>query len=80
MTTIVGVCKNGNVTLGADSQVTDDDRRNNSLIMEKITKNNGYLLPFELISMLLLAAMIGCIVIAMKSKDKDATTFQNNIQ
>ena len=44
------------------------------------TKNYGYLLPFELISMLLLAAMIGCIVIAMKSNDKEATTFQNSIQ
>jgi len=44
MTTIVGVCKNGNVTLGADSQVTNEDRRNNSLVMEKITKNNGYLI------------------------------------
>lgn len=30
--------------------------------------DNGYALPFEVISMLLLAAMIGCIVIAMKSK------------
>lgn len=28
----------------------------------------GYALPFEVISMLLLAALIGCIVIAMKSK------------
>ena len=28
--------------------------------------NGGYALPFEVISMLLLAAMIGCIVIAMK--------------
>ncbi len=28
----------------------------------------GYALPFEIISMLLLAAMIGCIVIAMKNK------------
>lgn len=28
--------------------------------------DNGYILPFEVISMLLLAAMIGCIVIAMK--------------
>jgi NADH-quinone oxidoreductase subunit J len=28
----------------------------------------GYALPFEIISMLLLAAMIGCIVIAMRSK------------
>jgi ATP-dependent protease HslVU (ClpYQ) peptidase subunit len=44
MTTIVGLCKNGTVTLGADSQVTDSDRPNNSLIMEKITKNNGYLI------------------------------------
>ncbi len=44
MTTIVGICKNGNVTLGADSQVTDDDRRHNSVVMEKITKNNGYLI------------------------------------
>ena len=28
------------------------------------TKNDGYALPFEVVSMLLLAAMIGCIVIA----------------
>jgi NADH-quinone oxidoreductase subunit J len=30
--------------------------------------NGGYALPFEIISMLLLAAMIGCIVIAVRSK------------
>ncbi len=30
------------------------------------TKEHGYILPFEVVSMLLLAAMIGCIVIAMK--------------
>jgi NADH-quinone oxidoreductase subunit J len=42
------------------------------------TKNFGYLLPFELISMLLLAAMIGCIVIAIKAKDSD--TILNTIQ
>ncbi|MBK9731305.1 MAG: NADH-quinone oxidoreductase subunit J [Chitinophagaceae bacterium] len=29
---------------------------------------NGYALPFEVISILLLAAMVGCIVIAIKSK------------
>ncbi len=29
---------------------------------------SGYALPFEVVSMLLLAALIGCIVIAMKSK------------
>ncbi|MEO7531502.1 MAG: NADH-quinone oxidoreductase subunit J [Sediminibacterium sp.] len=30
------------------------------------TTEHGYILPFEVVSMLLLAAMIGCIVIAMK--------------
>lgn len=32
------------------------------------TEENGYALPFELVSILLLAAMIGCIVIALKTK------------
>ncbi len=32
------------------------------------TANHGYILPFEVVSMLLLAAMIGCIVIAIKIK------------
>jgi NADH-quinone oxidoreductase subunit J len=31
------------------------------------TSNGGYALPFEVVSMLLLAAMVGCIVIAMKA-------------
>jgi NADH-quinone oxidoreductase subunit J len=31
------------------------------------TTEHGFVLPFEVVSMLLLAAMIGCIVIAMKS-------------
>lgn len=44
MTTIVAVCKNGNVIMGADSQVTDGSRPNRHLRMEKITKNNGYLI------------------------------------
>jgi len=30
--------------------------------------DNGYALPFEVVSMLLLAALVGCIVIALKSK------------
>jgi NADH-quinone oxidoreductase subunit J len=30
-------------------------------------KEGGYALPFEVVSMLLLAALIGCIVIAMKT-------------
>lgn len=32
------------------------------------TTRHGYVLPFEVVSILLLAAMIGCIVIAMKAK------------
>jgi NADH-quinone oxidoreductase subunit J len=35
------------------------------------TSAYGYLLPFEVISILLLAAMIGCIVIAIKLKPED---------
>jgi NADH-quinone oxidoreductase subunit J len=35
------------------------------------TSEHGYILPFEVVSLLLLAAMIGCIVIAMKSKPGD---------
>lgn len=34
---------------------------------------HGYVLPFEVVSMLLLAAMIGCIVIAMKSPEQKLT-------
>jgi NADH-quinone oxidoreductase subunit J len=35
------------------------------------TSEHGYVLPFEVISILLLAAMIGCIVIAIKIKPGD---------
>lgn len=35
------------------------------------TSEHGYVLPFEVISVLLVAAMIGCIVIAMKSKPEN---------
>ena len=35
------------------------------------TGDGGYALPFEVVSMLLLAAMIGCIVIAIKSKPEE---------
>jgi NADH-quinone oxidoreductase subunit J len=31
-------------------------------------EENGFSLPFEVVSILLLAAMIGCIVIALRSK------------
>lgn len=33
---------------------------------------DGYMLPFEVVSMLLLAAMVGCIVIAMKIKKEES--------
>jgi NADH-quinone oxidoreductase subunit J len=35
------------------------------------TTEHGYVFPFEVVSILLLAAMIGCIVIAMKIKPDD---------
>jgi NADH-quinone oxidoreductase subunit J len=35
------------------------------------TQQNGYSLPFEVVSMLLLAAMVGCIVIALKTKPEE---------
>ena len=38
------------------------------------TTDHGYVLPFEVVSMLLLSAMIGCIVIAIKSPDKNDST------
>lgn len=38
-------------------------------IGENMLDLNGYALPFELVSMLLLAAMIGCIVIALKKTE-----------
>lgn len=37
------------------------------------TTEHGYILPFEVVSMLLLAAMIGCIVIAMKPGARTVT-------
>ena len=35
------------------------------------TGEHGYALPFEVVSILLLAAMVGCIVIAIKSKPEE---------
>jgi NADH-quinone oxidoreductase subunit J len=35
------------------------------------TTEHGYVLPFEVVSILLLAAMVGCIVIAMKIKPQE---------
>ncbi len=35
------------------------------------TEENGYALPFEVVSILLLAALVGCIVIALKTKSEN---------
>jgi len=35
------------------------------------TSKHGYILPFEVVSILLLAAMVGCIVIAMKPSEPE---------
>jgi len=40
------------------------------------TGDGGFALPFEVVSILLLAAMIGCIVIAMKSPNLKSETLQ----
>jgi NADH-quinone oxidoreductase subunit J len=37
------------------------------------TTSYGFILPFEAVSMLLLAAMVGCIVIAMRPKNEMET-------
>ena len=42
------------------------------------TTEHGYILPFEVVSMLLLAAMIGCIVIAIKVKIPPHTILPDN--
>lgn len=43
------------------------------------TTDLGYALPFEAISILLLAAMIGCIVIAMRSRGEANKTNSTNV-
>jgi len=44
MTTIVGLRRGSTITIGADSQVTDNDRANNHTKMEKISRRNGYII------------------------------------
>lgn len=52
----------------ANSFSTEVSRIGEALIN---TEENGFALPFEVVSILLLAAMIGCIVIALKTKPKE---------
>ncbi len=42
------------------------------------TTSHGFILPFEVVSMLLLAAMVGCIVIAMRPKNDTENISLNN--
>jgi NADH-quinone oxidoreductase subunit J len=42
------------------------------------TTEHGYILPFEVVSMLLLAAMIGCIVIAIKTRPAGSEELTSN--
>src|SRR5678815_2302165 len=44
------------------------------------TGENGYALPFEVVSILLLAAMVGCIVIAIKAPAEVSSTGTNEQQ
>lgn len=55
---------------GTGAPVTADVRSIGSAMLELGT--GGYALPFELVSILLLAAMIGCIVIAIKPNSPSA--------
>jgi NADH-quinone oxidoreductase subunit J len=43
------------------------------------TGDHGYVLPFEVVTILLLAAMVGCIVIAIKTPAIENKTEQQNI-
>jgi NADH-quinone oxidoreductase subunit J len=43
------------------------------------TGENGYALPFEVVSILLLAAMVGCIVIAIKAPAQASSTMEKAI-
>jgi NADH-quinone oxidoreductase subunit J len=55
--------------VGGDGTFNNDmSRIGNALIS---TEENGFALPFEVVSVLLLAAMIGCIVIALKTKPNE---------
>lgn len=44
------------------------------------TGDGGFVLPFELVSILLLAAMIGCIVIAMKPEKENSPKVRNEFK
>jgi NADH-quinone oxidoreductase subunit J len=61
------IYQNGFVPV-SDGFSTEVSRIGEALIS---TEENGFALPFEVVSILLLAAMVGCIVIALKTKPKE---------
>jgi NADH-quinone oxidoreductase subunit J len=62
---VAGIVGGGAGNMGVDASVGNIGTQLLS------TSEHGYVLPFEVISILLLAAMIGCIVIAMKIKPEE---------
>jgi NADH-quinone oxidoreductase subunit J len=60
---------NKNDFTGGDGKFDLNVKRIGNQMLE--TGEHGYALPFEVVSMLLLAAMIGCIAIALKSKPEE---------
>ena len=57
-----------NQTFTVSSKAAVEPTANNIGAQMLSTTEHGYILPFEVVSMLLLAAMIGCIIIAIKVK------------
>ena len=57
-----------NQTFTVSNKASVEPTANNIGAQMLSTTEHGYILPFEVVSMLLLAAMIGCIVIAIKVK------------
>jgi NADH-quinone oxidoreductase subunit J len=55
--------------IGIDQPFNNDVARIGNAMLN--TGQSGYALPFEVVSMLLLAAMVGCIVIALKTKPEE---------
>jgi NADH-quinone oxidoreductase subunit J len=47
---------------------------------QMLSTDKGYILPFEAVSILLLAAMIGCIVIALKAPDAPPTVPETKLK
>ena len=68
---------NHKFTIAGKDSITDVSQIGEGLLS---TGKNGYILPFEVISVLLLAAMIGAIIISKgrELEDKEHPNSQNN--